>query len=90
MTRRLLEPFVDRLSSWVYSSYTPIGDGRSNHSYYDPSKSSTSKHLDGYTYNITYGDGSSSHGVVCTDVVRFAGVTRPKQAVEAVEYVSPE
>ncbi|MCJ1248914.1 Type I transmembrane sorting receptor [Trapelia coarctata] len=75
---------------WVYSSSTPLGDGRNNHSYYDPSKSSTSKSLDGYTYNITYGDGSSSHGVVYTDVVKYAGVTYTTQAVESVEFVSSE
>ena len=83
-------PLTDQLISWVYSSYTPLEDGRNNHSYYDPSKSSTSKSLDGYIYNITYGDGSSSHGVVYTDVVNYAGVKYPTQAVEAVEFVSSE
>lgn len=74
----------------MYSSLTPRGDGRNNHSYYDPSKSTTSKSLDGYTYNITYGDDSSSHGAVYTDIVNYAGVTYPTQAAEAVEFVSTE
>ncbi|MCJ1419143.1 Type I transmembrane sorting receptor [Xylographa parallela] len=76
--------------SWVYSSDTPYNDGRNNHSYYNAPKSTTSKKLKGYTYNITYGDGSQSNGDVYTDVVTYAGATFPSQAVEAMEYVSPD
>ncbi|MCJ1400756.1 Type I transmembrane sorting receptor [Xylographa trunciseda] len=75
---------------WVYSSDTPLDDGRNNHSYYNAPKSATSKKLKGYTYNITYGDGSTSNGDLQTDVVKYAGVTFPSQAVEAMEYLSPE
>ena len=76
--------------SWVYSSDTPLDDGRNNHTYYNAPKSSTSKKLNGYTYNITYGDGSESNGDVYTDVVTYAGATFRSQAVEAMEFISPE
>ncbi|KAL9105531.1 MAG: hypothetical protein Q9187_008694 [Circinaria calcarea] len=75
---------------WVYSSETPLEDGRSNHSYYDPSKSTTSRKLAGYNYSITYGDGSFSSGDVYTDVVDFGGVKFATQSVEAAKIVSPD
>lgn len=78
------------LASWIYSADTPFGDGRSNHSYYDPSKSTTSKKLGGYSYNITYGDGSSSSGDVYTDVVEFGRVKFSTQSVEAAKFVSSD
>ena len=75
---------------WVYSPETPLDDGRNNHTYYNASKSLTSKKLDGYNWTITYGDGSSAFGDVYTDTVTFADITFPRQAVEAAKFVSPD
>ncbi|KAF3766000.1 hypothetical protein M406DRAFT_38462 [Cryphonectria parasitica EP155] len=74
---------------WVFSSLTPSSevDGQTE---YNPSDSSTAKLLSGYTWEIAYGDGSSSSGVVYTDVVDVGGVTVTSQAVEAAETVSSE
>jgi len=79
---------ANRGSNWVYSSYTLLRNSHKNHSYHDRTASFTSKSPDGYTLNITYGDGSSSYGVVFEDVVTYAGVTHHTQTDEAVEFAS--
>lgn len=72
---------------WVFSSLTTKADVDGQNTY-DPTDSSTAKLLSGYTWDISYGDGSSSSGVVYTDVVDVGGVTVTAQAVEAAETVS--
>ncbi|KAL9033610.1 MAG: hypothetical protein Q9180_005857 [Flavoplaca navasiana] len=72
---------------WVYSSYlsTTQTDG---HSIYNPAQSSTSRVLDGYTWEITYGDGSGASGRVGTDTVNIGTTTVVNQAVELADDVS--
>lgn len=72
---------------WVFSSLTASADVDGQDTY-DPDDSSTSELLSGYTWDISYGDGSSSSGVVYTDTVSIGGVTVTDQAVEAAETVS--
>ena len=74
---------------WVFSSETPSSES-SGHTVYDPSKSSTAQELTGATWNITYGDGSSSSGNVYTDTVSVGGTTVTGQAVELAEQVSTQ
>lgn len=72
---------------WVFStslSSSEIG----SHATYDPSKSSTFKKLDGYTFSISYGDGSGASGTVGTDTVDIGGATVTSQAVELATSVS--
>lgn len=61
---------------------------QSGHSVYTPS--SSAKKLSGYSWNITYGDGSGASGSVYTDKVVVGGVTATSQAVEAATSVSAQ
>ncbi|KAF3011841.1 hypothetical protein G7054_g9226 [Neopestalotiopsis clavispora] len=72
---------------WVFSSETQSSDV-SGQSIYTPDDSSTSTELSGETWDISYGDGSTSSGTVYTDVVEVGGVSFDAQAVEIAETVS--
>ncbi|ROV92763.1 hypothetical protein VMCG_09076 [Cytospora schulzeri] len=74
---------------WVFSGETATSDVNGQALYY-PSKSSTAEKMSGYTWQISYGDGSSSNGDVYTDTVTIGNLTVSSQAVEAATTVSSE
>ncbi|KAI0178362.1 secreted aspartic proteinase precursor [Pestalotiopsis sp. NC0098] len=74
---------------WVFSTEL-ASSYQSGHSVYNPSKSSTASKLSGYTWSISYGDGSGASGDVYTDVVNIGGVSYASQAVEAASKISTE
>ncbi|KAI9649404.1 hypothetical protein NHQ30_001980 [Ciborinia camelliae] len=74
---------------WVFSSLLSSSD-RSGHDYFTSSDSSTYSSLSGYTWDITYADGSGASGVVGTDTVTVGGTTVTGQAVELANDVSSE
>lgn len=74
---------------WVYSSATPPSDVNGQE-VYSPGASNTSSKLQGSTWDISYGDGSSSSGVVYYDNVTVGGLSVYPMAVEAADDVSAE
>ncbi|KAL2125829.1 hypothetical protein VTI74DRAFT_2562 [Chaetomium olivicolor] len=72
---------------WVFSSETSKSE-INGQAIYDPNKSSTAQKLQGYSWQISYGDGSSSSGDVYTDTVALGGLTVSSQAVEVAKKVS--
>lgn len=72
---------------WVFSNSLPSSQ-RAGHEIYNPSKSSTAKRLNGASWDISYGDGSSSKGQVYLDKVTIGGLVVSNQAVETAQQVS--
>ncbi|SMR43599.1 unnamed protein product [Zymoseptoria tritici ST99CH_3D1] len=70
---------------WAYSKDLPTST-RGEHHVYTPS--SSAKRLEGYTWNVTYGEGSSVSGIVYSDTVVIGGITAHNQAVEVATNVS--
>ncbi|KAK4545226.1 hypothetical protein LTR36_003405 [Oleoguttula mirabilis] len=70
---------------WVFSTLTPSSES-TGHTTYNPSTSGKIK--SGYTWDISYGDGSGAAGTVYADKVVVGGVTATSQAVEAATSVS--
>ncbi|GME25060.1 Peptidase A1 [Neofusicoccum parvum] len=70
---------------WVFSTLMASSE-QTGHAVYNPSKSGTKK--TGYTWDISYGDGSGASGTVYADTVVVGGVTATSQAVEAATSVS--
>ena len=70
----------------MFSSLQPSSQ-RTGHSIYTVN---SAKKLSGYTWDISYGDGSGASGTVYRDTVTIGGVTYSSQAVEAATSVSSE
>jgi aspergillopepsin I len=71
----------------VFSSELSAADQKS-HTVFDTQKSSTFQNMQGATFKISYGDGSSASGNVGTDVVNIGGASVQTQAVELATQVS--
>jgi hypothetical protein len=69
---------------WVFSNLQASSQ-LSGHDYY---KTDASKLKSGYTWKISYGDGSGASGKVYADKVQVGAVTATSQAVEAATSVS--
>ncbi|GAM91036.1 hypothetical protein ANO11243_090830 [Dothideomycetidae sp. 11243] len=72
---------------WVYSTLQASSQ-TSGHNVYSPSRSS--QLLNGYSWAITYADGSGASGEVYADKVAVGAVTATRQAVEAATSVSAQ
>ncbi|OLN85606.1 Aspartic protease pep1-like protein 2 [Colletotrichum chlorophyti] len=83
-------PFRTSLNSEQVFS-TKLGSSfKTNHTIFDPSKSSTFKKLDGKTWKISYSDGSFAQGDCGTDNLVVGGLTVEKQVVELAENIAPQ
>jgi len=76
----------------VWSTKLPAAtlSQHTNHTVFDPSKSSTFKDKEGSTWKISYGDGSSASGTVGNDNVNIGGVVVKGQAVELADTMSAQ
>ncbi|KAF4628450.1 hypothetical protein G7Y89_g9703 [Cudoniella acicularis] len=72
---------------WVFSSSLSSAS-KKGHDIYTASKSPTYQALSGYTWSITYADGSGASGKVGTDTVTIGGTSVTGQAVELATKVS--
>lgn len=75
----------------MYSTQSDPSDLPANISLYDPDKSSSARYLEGYSFDIIYGNGDTEtegdiecSGDVFRDVVTIGGVTAASQAVESI------
>ncbi|KAL0942400.1 aspartic endopeptidase [Colletotrichum truncatum] len=74
---------------WVFSTQLDTSL-QSSHNIFDPSKSSTFQKLDGRTWKISYGDGSSASGDCGTDKLVLGGLTVENQTVELAQQLAPQ
>lgn len=72
---------------WVFNTNLPSKE-QNGQTLFDPDSSSTFATLEGSTFSISYGDGSTVAGTVGTDTVEIGGATATKQAVELATTVS--
>lgn len=72
---------------WVFSSETPSNQV-GGQTVYEIEQSSTAQLLSGASWDIRYGDGSSSGGNVYLDTVSIGAITVENQAVESATNVS--
>jgi hypothetical protein len=72
---------------WVFSSEMPAL-ATVNHAAFNPSLSPTFKRMPGYSFSITYGDGTGASGNVGTDTVDVGGATVTRQPVQLATSVS--
>lgn len=72
---------------WVFSTLLASSSVKGQ-TVYNPSKSTTASKVSGGTWSISYGDGSSSSGVIYKDKVTIGGLTVASQGVEAASTVS--
>lgn len=74
---------------WVFSTELDFGDTRGQH-LYNAAKSSTSKRVDGASWEISYADGSGAAGDVNTDTVSIGPLTVGTQTVELANSLSED
>ena len=72
---------------WVFNTQLNQA-GQADRIVYDPTKSPTFKLMQGASFSISYGDGSSVQGDVGTDTVNIGGAVVENQAVELATAVS--
>ncbi len=84
---KLCTHLTNLCNRWVFSSELPSAES-AGHTVYNPSQSSTAQELNGYTWDITYADGSSALGNVYQDTVTIGSAAVTGQAVELAQQVS--
>ena len=81
---------TDVLHSWVFNTALPAADQTGHDDIYNPSESESFSSIPGATFDVLYGDNSSTSGVVGKDTVQIGTITVVGQAVELPSTVSPQ
>ena len=81
---------TDPLHSWVFNTALPAADQKGHDAIYNPSESKSFHSIPGAWFDVSYGDNSSTSGVVGKDTVKIGSITVVGQAVELPSTVSPQ
>ena len=81
---------TDLLHSWVFNAALPAADQTGHDAIYNPSESKSFQSLPGAWFEVSYGDNSSTSGLVGKETVRIGTITVVGQAVELPSIVSSE
>ena len=81
---------TDPLYSWVFSTALPAADQTGHDAIYNPSDSTSFQNLPGAWFDVSYGDNSSTSGLVGKETVRIGTITVVGQAVELPSTVSSQ
>lgn len=73
--------------TWFFNTGLP-SNAQQGHTLYDPKKSSSFQLLQGQSFNISYGDGSTASGPVGTDTLDIGGSTVQNMAIGVPNEVS--
>lgn len=80
---------TDLLHSWVFNSALPAAD-QTGHAIYNPSDSESFQNLTDAWFDVSYGDNSSTSGLVGKETVHIGAITVVGQAIELPSIVSPQ
>lgn len=81
---------TDLLHSWVFNTALPAFNQTGHDAIYNPSDSKSFHSTPGAWFDLSYGDNSSTSGVVGTDTVQIGTITVMGQAVELPSTVSSQ
>jgi len=84
-----LEVIFANNNSWVFSDKLPTQQ-RNGHTWYALANTTSGQVKEGFSWKISYGDGSGASGIVLADKVTVGEVTATQQAIEAATSVSSQ
>lgn len=80
---------TDLLHSWVFNSALPAAD-QTGHAIYNPSDSRSFQSLTDAWFDVSYGDNSSTSGLVGKETVHIGAISVVDQAIELPSIVSSQ
>ena len=80
---------TDLLHSWVFNSALPAAD-QTGHAIYNPFDSKSFQNLTDAWFDVSYGDNSSTSGLVGKETVHIGAITVVGQAIELPSTVSSQ
>ena len=81
---------TDLLQRWVFNAALPAADQTGHDVIYNPSESESFQSIPGAWFDVSYGDNSSTSGLVGKETVHIGTITVVGQAVELPGTVSPQ